>query len=73
MRYVITENQQEKVIQSMIDNNFNRRKVMLRSERRRTRCRTRSDLARAVVPFVLVRRRFTREGSGHPDRIRRIH
>ena len=29
MRYVITENQQEKVIQSMIDNNFNRRKVMI--------------------------------------------
>ena len=27
MRYVITENQQEKVIQSLIDNSFNRRRV----------------------------------------------
>ena len=29
MKYIITENQQEKVIQSMIDNNFNRRKVII--------------------------------------------
>ena len=29
MKYIITENQQEKAIQSMIDNNFNRRKVMI--------------------------------------------